>query len=223
VKGKGYRREAGSERSPDQQPRPDVQESDRGSFGRTSGQVTVKSTSIKLRLCKSGGRAAKAVELTSGDLRRAANPCENARRARLSGSQGPKTASEKSAEGVVVRSRNQERPRVNTCIGRTKARTGQEWSKGMRLDDDRVTETPVPRPCPASSTGEAHGSLGKGSRRRGGACVIDPAHRRASNVDARRRRSTYRTAVYGPVRTVVWEGPGRKARPYPDSVRNPAR
>ncbi len=27
---------------------------------------------------------------------------------------------------------------------------------------------------------------------------------------------TCRTAVYGPVRTVVWEGPGRKARPNPD-------
>ena len=27
---------------------------------------------------------------------------------------------------------------------------------------------------------------------------------------------TNRTAVYGPVRTVVWEGSGRKARPYPD-------
>jgi len=25
-----------------------------------------------------------------------------------------------------------------------------------------------------------------------------------------------RTAVYGPVRTVVWEGWGRKASPYPD-------
>ena len=28
--------------------------------------------------------------------------------------------------------------------------------------------------------------------------------------------STNRTAVYGPVRTVVWEGSGRKAAPYPD-------
>ena len=28
--------------------------------------------------------------------------------------------------------------------------------------------------------------------------------------------TTNRTAVYGPVRTVVWEGSGRKARPYPD-------
>ena len=27
---------------------------------------------------------------------------------------------------------------------------------------------------------------------------------------------TNRTAVYGPVRTVVWEGSSRKARPYPD-------
>ena len=27
-----------------------------------------------------------------------------------------------------------------------------------------------------------------------------------------------RTAVYGPVRTVVWEGSGREACPYPDRV-----
>ncbi len=30
------------------------------------------------------------------------------------------------------------------------------------------------------------------------------------------RHLTDRTAVYGPVCTVVWEGSGRKARPYPD-------
>lgn len=29
-------------------------------------------------------------------------------------------------------------------------------------------------------------------------------------------RLTNRTAVYGPVRTVVWEGKSRKAFPYPD-------
>ena len=29
-------------------------------------------------------------------------------------------------------------------------------------------------------------------------------------------RSSSRTAVYGPVRTVVWEGRGREAPPYPD-------
>jgi hypothetical protein len=28
-----------------------------------------------------------------------------------------------------------------------------------------------------------------------------------------------RTAVYGPVRTVVWEGRSRKAPPYPDRLR----
>ncbi|WP_216674865.1 hypothetical protein, partial [Paraburkholderia elongata] len=28
-----------------------------------------------------------------------------------------------------------------------------------------------------------------------------------------------RTAVYGPVRTVVWEGAGREACPYPDFYR----
>jgi hypothetical protein len=27
-----------------------------------------------------------------------------------------------------------------------------------------------------------------------------------------------RTAVYGPVRTVVWEGGGREAAPYPDCI-----
>ena len=30
--------------------------------------------------------------------------------------------------------------------------------------------------------------------------------------------TTNRTAVYGPVRTVVWEGPGRKARPDPEGA-----
>ena len=30
-----------------------------------------------------------------------------------------------------------------------------------------------------------------------------------------------RTAVYGPVRTVVWEGWGCKASPYPDHLRAP--
>ena len=42
----------------------------RGSPGRTSGRLTAKSTSIKGLGCRSGGCAVKAVELTSGDLRR---------------------------------------------------------------------------------------------------------------------------------------------------------
>ena len=32
-------------------------------------------------------------------------------------------------------------------------------------------------------------------------------------------RAIRRTAVYGPVRTVVWEGRGREAPPYPDRWR----
>ena len=35
------------------------------------------------------------------------------------------------------------------------------------------------------------------------------------------RHITDRTAVYGPVCTVVWEGSGREARPYPDPVASP--
>ena len=33
---------------------------------------------------------------------------------------------------------------------------------------------------------------------------------------SKRVSATSRTAVYGPVRTVVWEGKGREAPPYPD-------
>ena len=33
---------------------------------------------------------------------------------------------------------------------------------------------------------------------------------------SKRVSATSRTAVYGPVRTVVWEGRGREAPPYPD-------
>ncbi|WP_207900917.1 hypothetical protein, partial [Rhizobium azibense] len=42
----------------------------RGLPGRTSGQMTAKSMVIKDRGGKSGGCAGKAVDLTSGDLRR---------------------------------------------------------------------------------------------------------------------------------------------------------
>jgi len=38
-----------------------------------------------------------------------------------------------------------------------------------------------------------------------------------SSVWPRSNRSTSRTAVCGPACTVVWEGWGRKAPPYPDA------
>ena len=56
--------------------------------------MIAKSTAIKGRGGKSGGRAAKAVGLTSGDL-----CCVSATRLRLS--QGDLTATQKSAEGIV--------------------------------------------------------------------------------------------------------------------------
>ena len=62
----------------------------------TSGQMTAKSVSIKGTGCKSGGCALKAVELTSGGLRRV--PVTG-----LKGPRGPLTPAQKSAEGIVGR------------------------------------------------------------------------------------------------------------------------
>ena len=102
MKGKGYHREAEPERSPDQQSRPDEQEPDRGTGDRTSGQMAAKSKPIKVTLCKSGGRAAKAVELTSGGLSRAVGRCENAIECAAEAPARGLTTRQESAEGVVV-------------------------------------------------------------------------------------------------------------------------
>ena len=56
--------------------------------------MIAKSTVIKGRGGKSGGRAVKAVDLTSGDLRCVPD-------SRLRSSQGGLTAAQKSAEGIV--------------------------------------------------------------------------------------------------------------------------
>jgi hypothetical protein len=78
----GRRREAGSEGSVEQSRGPMDKNRIRGLPDRTCEQMIAKSTAIKDRGGKSGGRAAKAVGLTSGDLRRV-------RVTGLSGSQGP--------------------------------------------------------------------------------------------------------------------------------------
>jgi hypothetical protein len=62
----------------------------------TSEHEVTKSISIKRRGCKFGGRASKDAKLTSGGLRRVAEPP-------LRESRGSLTAAQKSAEGVVVR------------------------------------------------------------------------------------------------------------------------
>src|SRR5215204_3080501 len=50
-------------------------------------------------------------------------------------------------------------------------------------------------------------------------CLLGLAGRRACPVAW--MSSTNQTAVYGPVRTVVWEGSGREAAPYPDLAVRP--
>jgi hypothetical protein len=68
----------------------------RGIRCRTSWQMTRKSISIKGTGCKFGGCVQKAVELTSGDLRRVLN-------SRLRSERSFLTAQQKSAEGVLGR------------------------------------------------------------------------------------------------------------------------
>ena len=67
--------------------------------------------------------------------------------------------------------------------------------------------------------GEARGNLRQGAEAPKAACETeDPVSAAHGCVG---RHLTDRTAVYGPVRTVVWEGSGRKARPYPDPWASP--
>ena len=90
----GRRREVGSERSVEQNRGPMDKKRIRGLPGRTSEQPIAKSTAIKGRGGRSDGRAAKAVDLTSGDL--CCVPQSG-----LGPPQGGLTAVQKSAEGVV--------------------------------------------------------------------------------------------------------------------------
>jgi hypothetical protein len=74
--------------------RADEQEPDLRRVSRTSGRKTAKSPSIKGEARKSGGRARKAVGLTSGGL-------PGVPRRGLRGPRGPLTARQKSAEAIV--------------------------------------------------------------------------------------------------------------------------
>ena len=66
----------------------------RGRRDRTSWHIAAKSKSTKGRGCKPGRRAAKAVELTPGGLRRVSETG-------LRGPKGTLTAGQESAEGIV--------------------------------------------------------------------------------------------------------------------------
>ena len=77
------------------------------------------------------------------------------------------------------------------------------------------------RPCGRKSSCLAFGVTGKGEAR---TALLEGTEAgaagpiiKASGVGAKdRQRLIQRTAVYGPVRTVVWEGRSREAPPYPD-------
>ena len=76
------------------------------------------------------------------------------------------------------------------------------------------------RPCGRKSSCLAFGVTGKGEARtallEGTEAGAAGSIIKASGVGAKdRQRLIQRTAVYGPVRTVVWEGRSREAPPIP--------
>ena len=77
------------------------------------------------------------------------------------------------------------------------------------------------RPCGRISRYLAFGVTGKGEARtallEGTEASATGSIIKASGVGVKdRQRLIQRTAVYGPVCTVVWEGRSREAPPYPD-------
>jgi hypothetical protein len=160
--------------------------------------MIAKSTVIKDRGGKSGGRAVKAVDLTSGDLR-----CVSA--TRLSSPQGDLTAAQKSAEGIV---------------GGTSFAEGLNVGRTLEHGDLGPAMRPNSRYLAFGATGmgEARTALLEGTEAGARGSII-----RAAGVGVKdRQRSIQRTAVYGPVCTVVWEGRSREAPPYPDYGRTRA-
>lgn len=100
----GLRREAGSERSMEHNCGLTYRNRIQGDRRRTSEQMIAKSSSTKGLGRKSGRRAGKAYELTSGDLHSVPGTG-------LAGSQGLAIGVQKSAEGVVgVATSRVERP-----------------------------------------------------------------------------------------------------------------
>src|SRR5674476_1082423 len=93
-------------------------------------------------------------------------------------------------------------PKARTLAGRLKVETSD-------------------RPCGRISRCLAFGATGKGEARtallEGTEAGAADSITKATGVGAKdRQRLIQRTAVYGPVCTVVWEGRSRKAPPYPD-------
>jgi len=91
----------------------------------------------------------------------------------------------------------------------------------MNLESDKRLNIQLRLDFSSAPTGEARQAGGEDIESLSVANEPEsPADTRQScqrNFSNRRVRSaTSRTAVYGPVRTVVWEGRSREAPPYPD-------
>src|SRR5712691_9212665 len=73
----------------------------------------------------------------------------------------------------------------------------------------------VTRPAVAVAPGLSHGAKPSAS-----GSPMPTSDRSAFHPCLERVSATSRTAVYGPVRTVVWEGRSREAPPYPDGCKS---
>jgi hypothetical protein len=82
----------------------------------------------------------------------------------------------------------------------------------MNLESDKRLNIQLRLDFPSAPSGEAR-QAGREDIESLSA-VNDPE--RPANTSSNRVSATSRTAVYGPVRTVVWEGRSREAPPYPD-------
>jgi len=164
----------------------------RGRAGRTSGQGFAKSISIKGQSCKSGGCATKDAGLTPGGLHRV-----------LFGTGGVVRRPDRGAE--VSRGRSSRGDPM-------KVRTAEEESSDTRFAAAMRQNSGIVRPARQDRRVKPDGLAAQGLKppRR---CVTRSPGPLSSRKEA---GSIRRTAVYGPVRTVVWEGRSREAPPYPD-------
>src|SRR6202008_1920382 len=82
----------------------------------------------------------------------------------------------------------------------------------MNLESDKRLNIQLRLDFPSAPSGEARQAGREDIESL--SVVNDPE--RPANTSSNRVSATSRTAVYGPVRTVVWEGRSREAPPYPD-------
>ena len=84
----------------------------------------------------------------------------------------------------------------------------------MNLESDKRLNIQLRLDFSSAPTGEARQAGGEDIE---SLSVVSEPERPANTFN--RVSATSRTAVYGPVRTVVWEGRSREAPPYPDPAR----